>query len=70
MPSLRTKKTQKQHRSAINDEIKYQICEWSKANENKQHLDITNHFNKLHPNLVIDRSTISKILLHSDKWKE
>ncbi len=34
MSPLRKTK-QKQHRSAISDEIKYQICEWFKANENK-----------------------------------
>ncbi|CAG8757766.1 20331_t:CDS:2, partial [Rhizophagus irregularis] len=40
-----------------------QICEWGKANKNKRHVDIANHFNEVYPNLTIDRSTISKILL-------
>ncbi|CAB5206033.1 unnamed protein product [Rhizophagus irregularis] len=53
---------------AISDEVKRQICEWGKANKNKHHVDITNHFNEVYPNLTIDRSTISKILLQSDKW--
>ncbi|CAB4480798.1 unnamed protein product [Rhizophagus irregularis] len=65
MPPFRQ---QKQRRLAISDEVKRQICEWGKANKNKRHVDIVNHFNKVYPNLTIDRSTISKILLQSDKW--
>lgn len=67
MPPIRPKP--KQRRSAISDDVKRQICEWSKANESKRHVDIANHFNELYPNLKIDRSTISKILSQSDKWK-
>ncbi|RGB38304.1 hypothetical protein C1646_755930 [Rhizophagus diaphanus] len=65
MPPFRQ---QKQRHSAISDEVKRQICEWEKANKNKRHVDIANHFNEVYPNLTIDRSTISKILLQSDKW--
>ncbi|PKY35142.1 hypothetical protein RhiirB3_455563, partial [Rhizophagus irregularis] len=65
MPPFRQ---QKQRYSAISDEVKRQICEWEKANKNKRHVDIANHFNEVYPNLTIDRSTISKILLQSDKW--
>lgn len=68
MPPIRQSKP-KQHRSAISDEVKRQICEWEKANKNKRHVDIANHFNEIYPNLTIDRSTISKILSQSDKWK-
>ena len=32
-------------------------------------MNIADHFNEIHPNLNINRSTISKILLQSDKWK-
>lgn len=59
----------KQRRSAISDDVKRQICEWSKANESKRHVDIANHFNEVYPNLKIDRSTISKILSQSNKWE-
>jgi hypothetical protein len=59
----------KQHRSAISDDVKRQICEWSKTNENKRHVDIADHFNEIYPSLKIDRSTITKILLQSDRWK-
>ncbi|CAG8571468.1 DNA-binding centromere protein B [Rhizophagus irregularis DAOM 181602=DAOM 197198] len=65
MPPFRQ---QKQRHSAISDEVKCQICEWGKANKNKRHVDIANYFNEVYPNLTIDRSTISKILLQSDKW--
>ncbi|CAI2200837.1 3926_t:CDS:1, partial [Funneliformis geosporum] len=60
---------QKLNCSAISDEIKFQICEWLEVNESKQHVDIANYFNEIYPNLSIDRSTVSKILLQSDKWK-
>ena len=33
-------------------------------------MDIANHFNKIHSNLKIDRNTISKILLQSNRWKQ
>ena len=59
----------KQHRSAISDDIKHQICEWSDANKNKKHHEIAEHFNNNHPNLTINRSTVSKILKEKDKWK-
>ncbi|PKB93494.1 hypothetical protein RhiirA5_441139, partial [Rhizophagus irregularis] len=32
---------------AISDEVKRQICEWGKANKNKHHVDIANHFNEV-----------------------
>ena len=70
IPPLRINLTkQKQHRSAISDKVKRQICEWLEANESKRHVNIADYFNEIHPNLNIDRSTISKILLQSDKWK-
>jgi hypothetical protein len=59
----------KQRRSAISDDVKRQICEWSIANKSKRHEDIANHFNEKYPNLNIERSTISKILAQSDRWK-
>ena len=58
----------KQHRSAISDEVKRQICEWRKTNKNKGHAEIAKHFNEVYPNLTIERSTVTKILLQSDKW--
>ena len=67
MAPLRTNSIKpKQHRSAISDDVKHQICEWSEANKSKRQVDIANHFNEM-PNLNIDRSTISKILLESDR---
>jgi ribosomal protein S25 len=59
----------KQHRSAISDDLKRQICEWSEANKNKKHHEIAEHFNEKYPNVTIDRSTVSKILKEKDKWK-
>ncbi len=57
MPSLKTNpKKLKQHRSAISEKVKRQICEWAKANKSKRHVNIANHFNEMHPNLKIDRS--------------
>lgn len=67
MPPIRQPKPKK-GRSAISDEVKRQICEWKKANKNKSHTDIAKHFNEVYPNLTLDRSTITKILLRSDKW--
>ena len=67
MPPLRTNLTNQKHHSAISAEIKRQICEWSEVNENKRQVDIADHFNEMHSNLKIDRSTISKILSQSDK---
>ena len=67
MPPIRNKP--KLHHSSISNEIKHQICEWSKANENKRHTDIAIHFNEVYPNLTMDRSTVSKILSQSDKWR-
>ena len=58
----------KQYRSAISNDVKRQICEWAGANKNKQHINIANHFNEKY-SMTLDRSTISKILLQSDKWK-
>ena len=68
MPPIRPFK-QKQQRSAVSDDLKHQICEWSEANKNKTHQDIANYFNETCSNLNIKRSTISKILKESDKWK-
>ena len=71
MSPLRIKKTkQKQHRSAISDELRHQICEWSEANKNKRHVDVADHFNEMYPSLNIDRSTITKILSQKNKWKD
>ena len=59
----------KQRRSAINEDLKRQICEWSEANRNKKHHEIANHFNEKYSNVKIERSTVSKILKEKDKWK-
>ncbi|CAB5315530.1 unnamed protein product [Rhizophagus irregularis] len=67
MPPIRFKP--KQRRSAISDDVKHQICEWSTANKSKRHEEIAKHFNEKYPNLNIERSTISKILSQSDRWK-
>src|SRR3954453_13248516 len=59
----------KKCRSAISDEHKRQICNWAEANKNKTHPEIAKHFNEKYPNLSIERSTVTKILLQKDKWK-
>lgn len=71
MPPIRPlkQKQQKQHRSAISDDLKRQICEWSEANNNKTHQEIASHFNEICSNIDIKRSTITRILQQKDKWK-
>ncbi|GES98541.1 tigger transposable element-derived protein 6-like [Rhizophagus clarus] len=59
----------RQRRSAISDDFKRQICEWSEANKNKKHHKVAQFFNEKNPNVKIDRSTVSKILKEKDKWK-
>lgn len=59
----------KQQRSAISDDLKRQICEWSEANKNKKHHEIASYFNEKHSNILINRSTVSKILKEKNKWK-
>ena len=59
----------KQRHSAISEDLKCQICEWSEANRNKKHHEIANHFNEKYSNVKIERSTVSKILKEKDKWK-
>ncbi|CAG8620848.1 16662_t:CDS:2, partial [Cetraspora pellucida] len=53
---------QKQHRTTISDDLKYQICEWAETNKNKRHHEIASYFNERYPDLSINQSTISKIL--------
>ena len=55
--------------SAINDNLKRQICEWSDANKNKKHHEVAAYFNEKYPDLELDQSTISKILKEKDRWK-
>ena len=45
----------KQRRTAISNDLKRQICEWSEANKNKKHHEIAEHFNEKYPNMTIDR---------------
>lgn len=68
MPPVQKSKL-KQHRSAISDDVKRQICEWEKANKGKKHAEIAAHFNEIYSNLKIDRSTVTKILLQRNKWE-
>ncbi|GBC11696.2 jerky protein homolog-like [Rhizophagus irregularis DAOM 181602=DAOM 197198] len=51
-----------------NNDIKIANGVIDQVTEDIHILDIANHFNEVYPNLTIDRSTISKILLQSDKW--
>ncbi|CAG8758326.1 tigger transposable element-derived protein 6-like [Rhizophagus irregularis DAOM 181602=DAOM 197198] len=53
MPPIRFKP--KQRRSAISDDVKHQICEWSTANKSKRHEEIAKHFNEKYSNLNIER---------------
>ena len=55
--------------SAISDNLKRQICEWVEVNKNKTHLEVAKYFSEKHPNLSIERNTVSKILLQKEKWK-
>ncbi|CAG8563217.1 5441_t:CDS:2, partial [Rhizophagus irregularis] len=44
----------------------------TQSNQLKKHrsaIKIAKYFNDKYPNLTIERSTISKILLQKDKWK-
>lgn len=68
MPPIRPLK-QKQQRSAISNDLKRQICEWSEANKNKTHQEIASEFNEKDSNIDIKRSTVTKILQQKDKWK-
>ena len=56
--------------TAINDDIKQQICIYAtkSENKNKSQQQIVNYFNQQNENLNIDRSTISKIVKKKDKW--
>ena len=56
-----------QKRTAISDEIKYDICNYQTKNPNISHENIAIHFNQIH-NLDIKRSTISKILKEKERW--
>jgi len=61
-------RSSKQHRSAISISLKHQICEWSKNNKNKKHEEIASYFNEKDPTLKIHRSTVTKILVQSERW--
>jgi hypothetical protein len=44
----------KKHHSAISDNVKCQICEWTETNKNKMHIEIAKYFNDKYPNLTIE----------------
>src|SRR4051812_35703426 len=56
-----------QKRTAISDEVKYEICDYQTKNQHISHIDIAAYFNQLY-NLDIKRSTISKILKEKERW--
>lgn len=59
----------KQKRSAISQQIKKEICLYSKKNTDKSHSEIATQFNINYSNLSLKRSTISKILKDKEKWE-
>lgn len=66
MPPTRLQKT-KRERTAINVDIKKEICEYMLANTNIKHADVALFFNTKYE-LDIDRSTITKIWQSREKW--
>ncbi|CAB5323547.1 unnamed protein product [Rhizophagus irregularis] len=56
-----------QTRTAISDEIKYEICNYQIKNPNISHENIAIYFNRLH-NINIKKPTISKILKDRERW--
>ena len=58
----------KRIRSAISNEIKKEICEYIKANNNVKQGEVALFFNTKYNELNIDRSTISKIWQKHEKW--
>lgn len=56
-----------QTRTAISDEIKYEIYNYQIKNPNISHENIAIYFNRLH-NINIKRPTISKILKDRERW--
>src|SRR6185436_5922592 len=59
----------KQRRSAISQQIKKEICLYSKQNLDKSHTEIANQFNINYSNLSLKRFTILKILKDKEKWE-
>lgn len=66
MPPTRSQKT-KRDRTAINVDIKKEICEYMLTNTNIKHVDVALFFNTKY-GLDIDRSTITKIWKSREKW--
>jgi hypothetical protein len=59
--------TMTQKRTAISDEVKYEICNYQIKNPHISHENIAIHFNRLY-DLDIKRPTISKILKEKERW--
>ncbi|GBC21112.2 tigger transposable element-derived protein 6-like [Rhizophagus irregularis DAOM 181602=DAOM 197198] len=66
MPPTRLQKT-KRERTAINVDIKKEICKYMLANTDIKYADVTLFFNTKYK-LDIDRSTITKIWQNREKW--
>ncbi|CAB4436503.1 unnamed protein product [Rhizophagus irregularis] len=66
MPPTRLQKT-KRERTAINVNIKKEICEYMLTNTDIKHADVALFFNTKYK-LDIDRSTITKIWQNHEKW--
>jgi len=67
MPPIRLEKPKKT-RTAINIDIKKEICEYMVANPNINQGDVASYFNAKYKNLNIDRTTINKIWKSREKW--
>ncbi|CAB4381270.1 unnamed protein product [Rhizophagus irregularis] len=67
MPPIRPEKT-KGTRTAINVNVKKEVCEYMKANPNINQGNVASFFNEKYQEFNIDRTTISKIWKDREKW--
>ena len=67
MPSIRLEKL-KRTRTAINFDIKREICEYMIANPNVNQGVVASFFNTKYQKLNINRTTINKIWKEREKW--
>ena len=69
-PKMPSASSAKKLRSAISDDMKWQICMYATKLKNKNRIQqqIASYFNEQNENLDVDRSTISKIIKKKEKW--
>ena len=66
MPPIHLQKT-KRARTAINNDVKKEICEYMTSNNNVKHGVVALFFNTKYKELNIDRSTVTKIWQNREK---